>query len=85
MEKTSGGKGQTVSDSDRVRTRASKLTGYSHDSLSKAKYVLDNGNNEDKEKLKSKEPINKIYNAIKVREELEKIEEEKKEEEERPL
>jgi len=46
MEKSFGGKGQTVSESDRVRTRASKLTGYSHDSLSKAKYVLDNGDKE---------------------------------------
>jgi site-specific DNA-methyltransferase (adenine-specific) len=83
MEKSLGGKGQTVSDSDKVRTRASKLTGYSHDSLSKAKYVLDNGDKEDKELLKTGMPINKIYDRIKVREELKKIEEEKQEPEEK--
>jgi len=72
-----------LSDSDSYRMqRASKLTGYSHDSLSKAKYVLDNGNKEDKESLKTGKPINKIYEQIKIREELEKIEKEKEEEEE---
>lgn len=74
--------GESCSDSERKIKRASKLTGYSHDSLSKAKYVLDNGNKEDKETLKTGMPINKIYNNIKIREELEKIEEEKKEPEE---
>jgi len=81
MEKNS--KWDQRSDSERRIKRASKLTGYSHDSLSKAKYILDKGDNEDKELLKTGIPINKLYNKIKVREELEIIEEEKKEPEEK--
>lgn len=81
--------GQLLSESDRSEKgrmfRASKLTGYSHDSLSKAKYVLDKGDNEDREALKTGMPINKIYDRIKVREELAKIEQEKKEVEARSL
>ena len=81
MEKESGGAGGSkLSESDGLRrNRASKLTGFSHDSLSKAKYVLDNGYKEDKGSLKTGKPINKIYNDIKVREELAKIKKEKEE------
>ncbi len=78
--------GQLVSDSDtsdKRRNRASKLTGYSHDSLSKAKYIIDKGNDQNRKDLKKKTPINKIYNQIKVREELAKIKKEKEEVEEK--
>ncbi len=78
------GRGKKMSESDMFsRIRASKLTGYSHDSLSKAKYVLDNGDKEDKELLKTGMPINKIYDRIKIREEIEKIEKDKKEPEQK--
>jgi len=86
MEKNTKWDQLSESDSsEHRRDRASKLTGFSHDSLSKAKYVLDNGNQEDKQTLKTGKPINKIYEQIKIREELIKIEQENKEEEERKV
>lgn len=76
-----------TSDSDGAlpRQRAAKITNYSHDTLSKAKYILDSDKQERIEELKTGKSVNKIYNQLKAEEEIEedkKAEEESVEEEE---
>ena len=53
MENYEWGKSLSDSDSKFKMQRAGKLTGYSHDSLSKAKYVLENGNEKERGELKT--------------------------------
>ena len=56
--------GQLRSESDtseKRRNRASKLTGYGHNKLSQAKYVLENGDQKAKEELIGGKSISKIY------------------------
>ena len=56
--------GQLRSESDtseKRRNRASKLTGYGHNKLSQAKYVLENGGQKAKEELIGGKSISKIY------------------------
>ena len=43
MEKPGGGRGKTRSDSDQVRDRVAKAVGMGHDTLSKAKQVVECG------------------------------------------
>ena len=82
MEKFS--KWDQLSESDSRRNRASKITDFSHDSLSKARYILNNGNKEENLQLKGGKSIIKTYQQIKARIEIEeekkKVEEEKKKE-----
>ncbi len=81
MEKKSKWDQLSESDSSQNRrNRAAKLTDYSHDTLSKAKYILEKGKQKEKEELIGGKSVNKTYSQIKAREE---IEEEKKKEKER--
>ena len=90
MEKPIGGRGKTRSDSEQVYDdkpikRAAKITSFSHDTLSKAKYILDEGSDDEKQKLQNgSTKVNKLYSQIKARKDIEdrkKKEAEKKAEE----
>lgn len=75
--KTTGGRPKKSSESDDFprRNRASKITGFSTDTLSKAKQVLDSGKPELIEEMKKTDRVDKVYRELK----LEKIREQTKE------
>ena len=65
MNKPIGGRGETRSDSDQVRVKASKTLGISTDTLSKAKQVVDFGDKDLIEKMDKTGNVNKIYRQVK--------------------
>lgn len=65
MEKPKGGAGKTRSDSEQVIKKASKLLGKSTDTLSKAKQVVESGDNKLIQMMDRTGNINKAYRYIK--------------------
>lgn len=64
IDKPSGGAGKTRSDSDGVREKAAKATGKSTDTLSKAKRVIESGNEVLVKKMDKTGNVNKAYKEL---------------------
>ncbi len=64
IDKEKGGRGKTLSDSDRVSTK--KITGLHRDTLSKAKQVVESGNKELIDEMDRTENVSRVYRKVKA-------------------